>query len=121
MDFDVYIGRPGKGLASIWGNPFSISAAMSRTQVIERFERFLVDAVSPEAIRMRASLSSLKGKTLGCFCKPAACHGDVLAYYADQLEPGQSLPRGGLPGEPRYDARVVVQEALRHEARAKGR
>jgi hypothetical protein len=27
----------------------------------------------------------LKGKTLGCFCKPLACHGDVLAYIADSI------------------------------------
>ena len=25
----------------------------------------------------------LKGKTLGCWCKPLACHGDVLAEIAD--------------------------------------
>jgi hypothetical protein len=25
----------------------------------------------------------LKGKTLGCFCKPNPCHGDVIAEYLD--------------------------------------
>jgi hypothetical protein len=27
----------------------------------------------------------LKGKTLGCWCKPEACHGDILAELADTL------------------------------------
>jgi hypothetical protein len=26
----------------------------------------------------------LKGKTLGCRCKPNTCHGDVLAELADE-------------------------------------
>jgi len=26
----------------------------------------------------------LKGKTLGCWCKPYQCHGDVLAELADK-------------------------------------
>ena len=26
----------------------------------------------------------LKGKTLGCWCKPYPCHGDVLAELADK-------------------------------------
>jgi glycosyltransferase involved in cell wall biosynthesis len=27
---------------------------------------------------LMASLSELRGEVLGCFCKPQACHGDVL-------------------------------------------
>ena len=26
------------------------------------------------------SLLELKGKTLGCWCKPEDCHGDILVY-----------------------------------------
>jgi hypothetical protein len=28
--------------------------------------------------------TELKGKVLGCWCKPDACHGDVLAELADE-------------------------------------
>jgi hypothetical protein len=28
--------------------------------------------------------TEIKGKTLGCWCKPEACHGDVLAELADK-------------------------------------
>ena len=30
-----------------------------------------------------AQLHTLKGKRLACWCKPKACHGDVLAKLAD--------------------------------------
>jgi hypothetical protein len=28
-------------------------------------------------------IEELKGKVLGCFCKPNACHGDVIKEYLD--------------------------------------
>jgi hypothetical protein len=31
-----------------------------------------------------ASLDELEGKTLGCFCKPEPCHGDVLLELLTQ-------------------------------------
>ena len=30
------------------------------------------------------SLDELEGKTLGCFCKPEKCHGDVLLELLTQ-------------------------------------
>ena len=29
----------------------------------------------------RRRIEGLRGKTLMCFCKPLACHGDVIAEY----------------------------------------
>ncbi len=69
----VYIGRPG-----IWGNPYTIGRDGNRDEVIALYERHLLD--SPELL---AKLPQLKGMVLGCWCKPKACHGDVLARYAD--------------------------------------
>lgn len=66
--YDVYIGRPSK-----WGNPFEIGKDGSREEVISKYR----DYVTANEQLMR-NLSELKGKTLGCWCKPAACHGDVL-------------------------------------------
>jgi hypothetical protein len=35
--------------------------------------------------QLMAALGELRGKVLGCWCKPlAACHGDVLAELADR-------------------------------------
>jgi hypothetical protein len=69
----VYIGRPSK-----WGNPVVVGKHGSREQVIERYERWLLaDA------RLMAALPELRGKVLGCWCAPRACHGDVLAQLAN--------------------------------------
>lgn len=71
---DVYIGRPSK-----WGNPFVIGRDGTRAQVIAMYLHWL-----QQQPHLMASLHELKGKTLGCWCKPHACHGDVLAELADQ-------------------------------------
>lgn len=72
--YDVYIGRP-----SIWGNPFVIGRDGNRTQVIEKYRTWLM-----RQPRLLMQLKELKGKTLGCWCSPLACHGDVLAELANQ-------------------------------------
>jgi hypothetical protein len=65
----VYIGRPSK-----WGNPFSISPGQPRDVCVERYREYLQQR--PELRDM--AKRELKGKDLVCFCKPRACHGDVL-------------------------------------------
>lgn len=86
-DGTVYIGRPSK-----WGNPFSHREGTlakykvsSRKEALERYEKYLLD--SPE---LMDSLHELKGKILVCWCKPKACHGDILKKYVDKLEKGLS-------------------------------
>ena len=71
----VYIGRGSK-----WGNPFRIGQDGFRSQVIEKYRAHLL--ASPDLL---AALPELKGRTLCCFCKPAPCHGDILAELADKL------------------------------------
>jgi uncharacterized protein YebE (UPF0316 family) len=66
--YDVYIGRPSK-----WGNPFKIGKDGSRKEVIEKYRDYILK--NDELLK---SLDELEDKTLGCWCKPKACHGDVL-------------------------------------------
>lgn len=66
--YDVYIGRPSK-----WGNPFVIGKDGTRDDVVRKYEEWIKG--QPE---LMIALTELKGKTLGCWCSPAACHGDVL-------------------------------------------
>lgn len=61
-----------------WGNPFVIGRDGTRVDVIERYEAWLLTQPDP-----RAALPELAGKTLGCWCAPCACHGDVLARLAN--------------------------------------
>lgn len=73
--FDVFIGRPSK-----WGNPFQIGVHGTRDEVIELYK----DWIHKQKHLMRAIKTELKGRTLGCFCAPNACHGDILAEIADE-------------------------------------
>jgi hypothetical protein len=66
--YDVYIGRPSK-----WGNPFEIGKDGIRSEVIAKYKEWILK--QPELLE---SLHELEGKTLGCWCSPNACHGDVL-------------------------------------------
>ncbi len=72
----VYIGRPSK-----WGNPFVVGRHGSREEVIQKFRDYAkkkgLDKVAEE---------ELQGKILGCYCKPLACHGDILAKWAEGEE-----------------------------------
>ena len=71
--YDVYIGRPSK-----WDNPFVIGKHGTRDEVIQRYREWLMS--QPELL---AEVKTLKGKVLGCYCAPAACHGDVLSELAN--------------------------------------
>ena len=74
--YDVYIGRPSK-----WGNPFIMGVDGTREEVIEKYRQWILQ--KPDLLK---DLHQLKGKTLGCWCKPNACHGDVLI---ELLETGE--------------------------------
>lgn len=85
----VYIGRanPRYGLSrSDWANPYSLhsgrgpDAKAVREAVIERYRTVFL----PRAAGLAQRLPELRGKTLYCWCKPDACHGDVLAWLADR-------------------------------------
>jgi hypothetical protein len=73
---DVYIGRGGA-----WGNPFKIDAHGDRPEVIAQYREYLWQRIEEGSVTVE-QLAALHGKTLVCFCKPQACHGDVLAAAA---------------------------------------
>jgi hypothetical protein len=73
--YQVYIGRGSK-----WGNPYVIGPDGTREEVIQKYEADIID--KPIIIAMIKA--ELKGKILGCYCKPKACHGDILARIAEE-------------------------------------
>ena len=70
----VYIGRGSK-----WGNPFHVGRDGSRQAVILRYYKYLMNNK-----QLVDSLHELKGKNLGCYCAPLACHGDILIKLANK-------------------------------------
>lgn len=79
--YDVYIGR-----GSRWGNPYAIGFDGDRDEVIHKFK---YDFERGFLKFSKEDVFELKGKTLGCHCKPAACHGDVIAEYLNALDDGK--------------------------------
>lgn len=84
--YDVYIGR---GHGSEWGNPFTHIKSeatlakfvvRTREEAIEKYK----DWVKTQSHLME-KLPQLKGKRLGCWCKPKKCHGDVLVELINEL------------------------------------
>lgn len=86
IPYDVYIGR-----GSVWGNPFSHMEntkaefkVATREEAVEKYREWII--TQPQLLRR---LPELKGKVLGCFCKPKVCHGDVLVELIELMKKGE--------------------------------
>lgn len=81
--YDVYIGRPSK-----WGNPIRLKSEYLRAEVLQDYRAWLegdkrlviLYGQPPSREEIQRELA---GKTLGCWCAPKACHGDVLLEVAN--------------------------------------
>lgn len=78
-EFDVRIDR-----ATRWGNPFRIGVDGDREEVIRKFFDWVLTSDEPKAEWIRDNVHTLHGKTLGCWCAPQACHGDVLVLLSGE-------------------------------------
>jgi hypothetical protein len=72
--YDVMIDRSTK-----WGNPFVVGRDGNRDQVIQKYATWLMD--QPELLQC---LHELKGRVLGCWCSPKACHGNILVKLVEE-------------------------------------
>ena len=76
----IYVGRP-----HILGNPYHLADPKDdelRQAVIDKYRVWLLDRVDNEPA-VRAALNSLRGKDLGCWCSPRACHADVILEWLE--------------------------------------
>ena len=118
---DVYIGRAGCGKDGYFGNPFRLEATMAKGSTLGRYRKYFYHRLSTDK-EFRKRIGNLQGKTLGCFCKPDPCHGDIIKEYLDwmaenaneaivigqihwkgcvypvrEIDAGQHIHQGGLP------------------------
>ena len=87
--YNVYIGRPSK-----WGNPFTHwpdgttlakHVVEDREAAVNAYREWITNGDGKHLLN---DLHELKGgKILGCWCKPQACHGDVLLELLDKSTP----------------------------------
>nr|WP_233163976.1 DUF4326 domain-containing protein [Chromobacterium sp. ASV23] len=79
--YDAYIGR-----GTPWGNPFPIREnGDDRNEVIEKYRTYFNEKITNDE-DFRKGIKSLKGKVLGCHCKPLPCHGDIISNYLNSLD-----------------------------------
>lgn len=71
-----------------WGNPFEMPGDGDRDTVIAAYR----DHYLPHKPSLLRKLPALRGKALGCWCMPEACHGHVLLSFAYEA--------GGVPLKP---------------------
>lgn len=89
-EFDVYIGRP-----TVYGNPWSTKEDSIAENIVETREEAVQnyydwlrgvkheDFAQEKRQKILDSIPILKGKRLGCWCKPKLCHGDALVAIID--------------------------------------
>lgn len=97
QEADVYIGRPPRGHGipdpperGCFGNPFVMRTEADREKVVRHFELYFRKRIETDEA-FREAVLELRGKSLGCFCKPKLCHGDVIANW---LNHHQDKPEG---------------------------
>lgn len=76
--YDVMIDRTTQ-----FGNRHYMCSTCTREQSIERFKVDFDERITNDPDFKREVLG-LKGLTLGCWCKPKACHGDVFVEYLEK-------------------------------------
>lgn len=83
---NVYIARRGVVFVdgqrfpprdSKFANPFKIGRDGDRATVLKKYRRWLEQSFLSGQITVE-DLWTLRGKNLGCWCKPDRCHGDIL-------------------------------------------
>lgn len=96
-DKHIYIGRAGRGYDGYFGNPIAVGKPCQecgrvhgRGETLPCYEKYLKRRLRTDP-EFRERVRALRNKTLVCFCKPRACHGDVLSRVADEPSPSDSL------------------------------
>ncbi len=66
-----------------FGNPFrleEVGGHYTRKESVEAYREWFKEKIRSDP-EFRKSVEDLKGETLGCWCKPKQCHGDVILEY----------------------------------------
>ena len=82
--YDAYIGRAGHGMDGYFGNPFRLEPGMARGDTLDRYRKYFYHRLGTDE-EFRKRIEALQGKSLGCFCKPNHCHGDIIKEYLDRM------------------------------------
>ena len=79
--YTVSISRP----CPIWGNKYVIGIHGTRSEVKAKFKDDLRNRVLSGEVPL-ADLMALEYETLGCYCRPLACHGDDIMDLIEEFK-----------------------------------
>lgn len=104
--FDVYIGRAGKGQDGYFGNPFKADEGLAT------FRSYFLTKLARDA-EFKRRVSELRGKVLGCFCKPGPCHGDVIVEWLEATAEARAEAREERAAILEFDGNLTREDAER--------
>lgn len=81
--YDQYIGRAGHGFDGYYGNPFRLSPHDTKGSTLIPYKEYFEHRITTDPV-FKQRILKLKDKTLACFCKPDACHGDIIAEWLNK-------------------------------------
>lgn len=92
--YTIYIGRTGNGQDGIFGNPVQLNAECcvcgsrheDRGSTLPCYESHLRARLASSSSFRRRFLALTDDDVLGCFCKPDACHGDVIVRVRKEFD-----------------------------------
>lgn len=108
--YDVYIGRQRQGLDGYFGNPIVRGKECcvcgethyDNQSIVACYRKGFYHEIERNK-EFAERISQLKGKRLGCFCKPDHCHGDVIVEYLESTEDtGSDLSVKPASAAPQY-------------------
>ena len=96
----VYVGRACAGFAgSVLGNPYKLQTGDTRGATLTNYRQWLREqykaggAVRQELERL-ADMAEGGDMVLGCWCKPAPCHADVIVEAVEGIIRQRQQQRG---------------------------
>lgn len=112
--YDVYIGRAGKGQDGYFGNPFRLAPGGAKGSTLERYREYFYNRLAEDP-EFKRRIHKLKGRRLGCFCKPHACHGDIRNVLKHIEYIGHLCITGGDPSMDVKAMRYILKQVKRFE------
>lgn len=88
--YDIYIGRKNY-THEHYGNPFPINKHCDREMSINNFRMWIkgqdFQDIEPKRRKwILENLEKLRSQTLGCWCDPQPCHGDVYIELLEEIK-----------------------------------
>lgn len=75
---------------SKFANPFKAKNIGKDCDIIEMYKDYICQEIEDGRITVD-ELQALKGKTLGCWCWPNPCHGDIILQILEVLDDYKKL------------------------------